>query len=88
MVTFGLFGSAGVDRLDQWLASFNIEVVPFDKALAAAAFEAFKIYGKGIHPKARLNVCDCAAYALAKTRRLPLLFKGADFAATEFATAA
>jgi ribonuclease VapC len=31
----------------------------------------------------QLNIIDCAAYALAKTRDLPLLFKGNDFAATD-----
>jgi ribonuclease VapC len=40
-------------------------------------------YGKGIDPKARLNLCDCAAYALAKTMNSSLLFKGNDFAATD-----
>ena len=32
---------------------------------------------------AQLNIIDCMAYALAKTRDLPLLFKGNDFAATD-----
>ena len=40
-------------------------------------------YGKGIDPKARLNLSDCAAYALAKNMNSPLLFKGNDFAATD-----
>jgi len=30
-----------------------------------------------------VNIIDCAAYALAKTRDLPLLFKGNDFASTD-----
>jgi hypothetical protein len=37
----------------------------------------------GIDPKARLNFCDCAAYALAKTMNAPLLFKGNDFTQTD-----
>ncbi len=48
-----------------------------------AAYEAFRRYGKGIDPKARLNFCDCAVYALAKAMQAPLLFKGDDFAATD-----
>jgi ribonuclease VapC len=40
-------------------------------------------YGKGIDPKARLNLADCAAYALAKTMNSPLLFKGNDFTETD-----
>jgi ribonuclease VapC len=36
---------------------------------------------------ARLNCGDCASYALAKSRRIPLLFKGADFAHTDIRAA-
>ena len=57
--------------------------VAFDDPMAEAAFDAFKRYGKGQGGKAQLNIIDCAAYALAKTRDLPLLFKGNDFAATD-----
>jgi len=60
-----------------------IEVIPFDEAQARAAAEAFRRYGKGIDPKARLNICDCAAYALAKGTNAPLLFKGNDFPHTD-----
>ncbi|MGC1863510.1 MAG: type II toxin-antitoxin system VapC family toxin [Methylocystis sp.] len=51
--------------------------------LAALALEAFRRYGKGIDPKARLNFCDCAVYALAKAMQAPLLFKADDFTATD-----
>ncbi len=44
---------------------------------------AFSLYGKGIDAKARLNLADRAAYALAKSNNAPLLFKGVDFAATD-----
>ena len=47
------------------------------------AAEAYGLYGKGIHSKARLNLADCASYALAKTMDAPLLFKGDDFAHTD-----
>ena len=47
--------------------------------MAALAFDR---YGKGIHAKARLNLSDCA-YALAKSMKAPLLFKGNDFAETD-----
>ncbi len=39
-------------------------------------------YGKGKHP-AKLNICDCFAYALAKDYDAPLLFKGNDFSQTD-----
>jgi ribonuclease VapC len=65
------------------LAECEIEIVPFDEAQLRAAVAAFDRYGKGIHPRARLNLADCAAYALAATMNAPLLFKGNDFAATD-----
>jgi ribonuclease VapC len=43
---------------------------------------AFSRFGKGHHP-ARLNLADCFSYALARTRNVPLLFKGDDFAQTD-----
>jgi ribonuclease VapC len=49
---------------------------------ARAALASFIRYGKGRH-RARLNLGDCFAYALAKTRNLPLLFKGDDFLNTD-----
>jgi ribonuclease VapC len=49
---------------------------------ARMAREAYQRYGKGNHP-AHLNLGDCFAYALAKARREPLLFKGEDFTKTD-----
>ena len=40
-------------------------------------------YGKGSGHPASLNLGDVFAYALAKNRDLPLLFKGNDFARTD-----
>jgi ribonuclease VapC len=57
-------GRAAVGRLWYLLAKSSIEVVPFDDAQVWAASIAFSHYGKGIHSKASLNLCDCAAYAL------------------------
>ncbi|WP_414643687.1 type II toxin-antitoxin system VapC family toxin [Bosea sp. (in: a-proteobacteria)] len=64
------------------MSRWKIDIVPFDEALAGLAFEAYRRFGKGRHP-ARLNMGDCAAYALAQARRWPLLFKGDDFALTD-----
>jgi ribonuclease VapC len=61
----------------------DFEIAPFDTEQAQAALVAFGRYGKGIDSKARLNLADCAAYALATTLDAPLLFKGDDFAATD-----
>ena len=74
---------AMVEELWRLLADNEIEIVPFDEIQVRAAAVALDRYGKGIDPKARLNLCDCAAYALAKTMNSPLLFKGNDFTATD-----
>ncbi|MGE3711410.1 MAG: type II toxin-antitoxin system VapC family toxin, partial [Hyphomicrobiaceae bacterium] len=60
----------------------RLTTVPFDDTQAALAFEANRRYGKGYH-SARLNLGDCAAYALARSLDVPLLFKGNDFTQTD-----
>jgi ribonuclease VapC len=77
-------GEPGLARVWQFLVEQNdFEIMPFDEVQARAALVAFAHYGKGIDPSARLNLADCAAYALAKTIGAPLLFKGTDFSATD-----
>ena len=76
-------GPQAVERLWRLLAVSEIEIVPFDEAQVRAAAVAFDRYGKGLHPMARLNLADCAAYALTITMKASLLFKGDDFAATD-----
>jgi ribonuclease VapC len=68
------------------LDALGIEIVPFAEPHIFGALAAYSRYGKGIHPKARLNLGDCAAYALAKSINVPLLFKGADFSETDVLT--
>jgi ribonuclease VapC len=72
--------------LDALIGRAKIEIVPFDAGQAAIARAAFLKYGKGRHTAA-LNFGDCAAYALAKSRNIPLLYKGADFAKTDIVSA-
>lgn len=60
----------------------RIDIVPFDEHLSELAFEVYRTFGKGRHP-ARLNMGDCAAYALARARGWPLLWKGHDFTLTD-----
>jgi ribonuclease VapC len=76
-------GVPAVERLWEILRLSQIQVVCFDEAQARAAAEAYGRYGKGIHSKARLNLADCASYALATTMDAPLLFKGDDFVHTD-----
>jgi len=83
MVQAGRFGDgAALDLLAALVARLGIEVVPHDAALARLAGEAFLRFGKGRHV-AGLNFGDCAAYALAASLGLPLLFKGDDFGRTD-----
>jgi ribonuclease VapC len=79
-------GIAGRSEVDDTLVDAAIEIVPVSLEQARLAVTAFERFGKGRH-RARLNFGDCFAYALAKERGLPLLFKGDDFALTDIARA-
>jgi len=65
------------------LDELGVEIVPFAEPQITQALDAYLRYGKGIDPKARLNMGDCASYTLAKGMGAPLLFNGNDFAATD-----
>lgn len=69
-------------ELDALLEDVGFSIIPFDRAQARVACDAFRRYGKGMH-RAALNFGDCFSYALAKTLNVPLLFKGNDFALTD-----
>jgi ribonuclease VapC len=60
----------------------QIQIEPVTVQQAAIARQAYQLYGKGRHP-AGLNFGDCFAYALAKSKGEPLLFKGSDFSQTD-----
>jgi ribonuclease VapC len=88
MVLAGRGGDAtSWTELDALIVRAEIQVVAQDAELAEAARAAFLRYGRGRHPAA-LNLGDCASYALAKHRNLPLLFKGDDFPRTDLLSAA
>jgi ribonuclease VapC len=78
--------SQSLAEVEAALGRWRVEVVPVSLAQARLAIEAFARYGKGRHA-ASLNYGDCFAYALAKERGEPLLFKGDDFAQTDVAAA-
>lgn len=73
-------------QLDALLSRASIQVESVTREQADLARQAYLDFGKGNHP-ARLNFGDCFAYALAKTRGLPLLFKGEDFSRTDVVAA-
>ena len=69
-------------KFDNLMHELAIEIAPIDREQALRAREAYQRFGKGNHP-AKLNLGDCFAYALAKARGEPLLFKGGDFRQTD-----
>jgi ribonuclease VapC len=69
-------------RLDDLLRDAAIVVEPVTLKQAQIAREAYRDFGKGRH-RAGLNFGDCFAYALAKDKGEPLLFKGDDFCHTD-----
>jgi len=75
------------EGLDALVERSGIEIVSFDRELARESRAAFIRFGKGRHP-AGLSFGDCVSYALAQARRLPLLYKGQDFAKTDVISAA
>ena len=75
------------DKLDAFLALYEVRTAPVDAAQLRLARTAYLQFGKGRHA-AGLNFGDCFAYALAKSLDAPLLFIGDDFAKTDLASAA
>ena len=88
MVVHARRGQRAVVLVDDLLRLPFFEIVPPGAAEMDAAYAAFVAYGKGNGHPAALNFGDVFSYALAKTRGLPLLFKGRDFAETDIASAA
>ena len=87
MVVFRRRGDAGLQILRDILNLPAFEIVPPDQAEIEIAHAAFVTYGKGNGHPAQLNFGDLFSYALAKSRGVPLLFKGDDFALTDVGVA-
>ena len=82
MIIESRYGSDGVRDLDLLIAKAAIALEAVDVEQAHLARQAFRLYGKSRHP-AGLNFGECFAYALARSRAEPLLFKGQDFSLTD-----
>lgn len=82
MVIETRLGEAAGRELDLWLLKAGVDIIPVDAEQLDAARRGWRRFGKGRH-QAALNYGDCFAYALAKTRQEPLLFKGNDFGRTD-----
>ena len=76
-------GRQSAEEMMIFLAELGVEIVPFAEPYISQSLDAYSRFGKGIDPKARLNLGDCAAYSLAKVLNVPLLFKGTDFSQTD-----
>lgn len=72
-------------RFDDLLREAEIVIEAVTGQQAKIAREAYRDFGRGSGHPAGLNFGDCFAYALAKTSREPLLFKGDDFVHTGIA---
>ncbi len=77
----------GITNLNEFLSQARMFYVEPDMSMIELAFNAFLFYGKGHGHKAQLNLGDLFSYALAKSRGIPLLFKGEDFALTDIVSA-
>jgi ribonuclease VapC len=75
-------GDDGARDLDLLLAKLRVDIAEVTARQADIARKAFRRYGRGRHA-ANLNFGDCFAYALAKDKSAPLLFKGNDFGHTD-----
>lgn len=73
--------------LDDLLRLPAFEFIAPRPSEADAAYAAFVAFGKGSGHSAGLNFGDLFSYALAKVRRLPLLYKGDDLAQTDVTNA-
>lgn len=69
-------------RFEDLIDALRLEIEPVTVEDAYRTRTAYSDYGRG-HHQARLNFGDCFAYALAKRRGEPLLFKGDDFSQTD-----
>jgi ribonuclease VapC len=78
MVVHGRRGQRGVVLVDDLLRLPVFEWVAPERLETDAAYAAFVAFGRGSGHSAALNFGDMFSYALAKTRGLPLLYKGDD----------
>ena len=69
-------------EMERLLDGLGFEVVAVTPASARRIAEAYRNWGKGVHPAA-LNFGDCFAYEVAKEHGCRLLYVGEDFARTD-----
>jgi ribonuclease VapC len=77
---YSLLGEIGTAEAMAWMEKMRIRIEPTSADHALEAFTAFRRYSGR---PSRLNMGDCFAYALARSKGVPLLYKGNDFAHTD-----
>lgn len=76
--------AADEERVSAFLKLLEVTVAPLNLSETNIAIQAFLRYrGR----PARLNLGDCFAYALSKSKDIPLLYKGNDFSHTDIVSA-
>ncbi len=70
-------------EFDTLLEDLKMVIEPVTVEQAKIARQAYRDYGRGSGHAANLNFGDCFSYALARAKRGPLLFQGADFGLTD-----
>ena len=78
----GRKGETGRADVEVLLRDGGFDIVSVTPQQAEIAVDAFRRFGRGRH-RARLNIGDCFAYALATATGHTLLFKGDDFIHTD-----
>jgi ribonuclease VapC len=77
-------------RVQDFLKTVNIEVLPISDHDLSTALQAFERYGRHHYPANNrnnaLNLADCFHYASAKSHRAPILTKDVGFALTDLET--
>lgn len=81
------FGDVAIGEFDQLLIHARIIVEPFDRDQAGRALDAWRRFGLGSDHPAQLDLAQCASYALARFRDVPLLFVDDRLAMTDVRSA-
>ena len=74
-------------RFDDLVREAGLVIETVTPAQARIARDAYRDFGRGSGHPAQLNFGDCFAYALARDKNEPLLFKGTDFSRTDITPA-
>jgi ribonuclease VapC len=75
------------NQIEEILERYGIYIEPVTADQARIARQAYRDFGKGSGHRANLNFGDCFAYALARAKHEPLLYKGDDFVHTDVRSA-